>query len=184
MEKFAEYRDGQTKMAIYRYGNGKFYNHYDAENPGGVIAGGYATLEEAEHYLTLHRPHARKISQDQPKNLLDIYDLWSAACAGENDVLQAYYENGGEINRRYIMFGKTHSLIAGAYRNGNIDTVSLLQRYGETPEDHEREELKNLYFRLVMKAAENLVDYMRYHNKNLTKKQENLIDALAETMQI
>lgn len=31
----------------------------------------------------------------------------------------------------------THSLIAGAYRNGNFDTVDLLYKYGERPEAHE-----------------------------------------------
>ena len=117
------------------------------------------------------------------ENLMDIYDLWAAACAGENTMLENYYENGGEINRRYFKFGKSHSLIAGAYRNGNFETVELLQKYGEIPEEHEREELKGLYFQNVMRAAEKLVDYMRFHNKKLTKKQENLIDELAAAMQ-
>ena len=114
---------------------------------------------------------------------LTIDELWMAACSGDNTTLENYYDNGGEINRRYFKFGKSHSLIAGAYRNGNFETVELLQKYGEQPEDHERDELKELYYRAVMRAAENLVDYMRYHNKNLTKKQENLIDELAAAMQ-
>lgn len=118
------------------------------------------------------------------ENLMDIYDLWAAACAGENETLENYYENGGEINRRYFKFGINHSLIAGAYRNGNLDTVELLQKYGETPEEHERDELKELYYRAVMRAAENLIDYMRYHNKNLTKGQKYYIDELAAAMQI
>ncbi len=117
------------------------------------------------------------------ENLMEIYELWAAACAGENTTLENYYDNGGEINRRYFKFGINHSLIAGAYRNGNFETVELLQKYGEIPEEHEREELKGLYFQNVMRAAEKLVDYMRFHNKNLTKKQENLIDELAAAMQ-
>ncbi len=116
--------------------------------------------------------------------MLDMENLWIAACSGDNDELEKYYENGGEINRRYSKFGKSHSLIAGAYRNGNLDTVELLQKYGETPEEHERDELKELYYRAVMSVAEKLVNYMRYHNKNLTKKQEYLIDDLAAVMQI
>lgn len=114
---------------------------------------------------------------------LTIDELWMAACSGDNTTLENYYDNGGEINRRYFKFGKSHSLIAGAYRNGNFETVELLQKYGEQPEDHERDELKELYYRAVMRAAENLVNYMRFHNKNLTKKQENLIDELAAAMQ-
>lgn len=67
--------------------------------------------------------------------------LWEAACCGENDKLIKYYENGGEINRRWKAFGKSHSLIAGAYRNGNFDTVDLLYKYGECPEVHEMDEI-------------------------------------------
>lgn len=114
---------------------------------------------------------------------LTIDELWMAACSGDNTTLENYYDNGGEINRRYFKFGKSHSLIAGAYRNGNFETVELLQKYGEQPEEHERDELNGLYFQHVMSAAEKLIDYMRYHNKNLTKKQEEMIDALAAAMQ-
>lgn len=72
---------------------------------------------------------------------MDIEKLWESACCGENDKLKEYYENGGKINRRYRAFGKTHSLIAGAYRNGNLDTVDLLYKYGERPEAHEMDEI-------------------------------------------
>lgn len=114
---------------------------------------------------------------------LTIDELWMAACSGDNTTLENYYDNGGEINRRYFKFGKFHSLIAGAYRNGNFETVELLQNAGETTEEHERAELKELYYRAVMRAAENLIDYMRYHNKNLTKGQKYYIDELAAAMQ-
>lgn len=67
--------------------------------------------------------------------------LWETACCGENEKLKKYYESGGEINRRWKAFGKTHSLIAGAYRNGNLDTVDLLYKYGERPETHEMDEI-------------------------------------------
>ena len=185
MEKYAEYRDGENKHIIYYYPNGKFYNHYsvsviNGEECGSSIAGGYSSIAEAQKMMHKHRPQAQRIGTEN----LELYDLWIAACSGDNDELEKYYENGGEINRRYSKFGKSHSLIAGAYRNGNLDTVELLQKYGETPEEHERDELKELYYRAVMSAAEKLVNYMRYHNKNLTKKQEYLIDDLAAVMQI
>lgn len=101
--------------------------------------------------------------------------LWEAACCGENEKLKKYYESGGEINRRWKAFGKTHSLIAGAYRNGNLDTVDLLYKYGEHPEAHEMDEIgfipgyailiirtdrKREYIRFTAKTNA----YMIYHN--------------------
>ena len=72
---------------------------------------------------------------------MTITKLWEAACCGENETLKEYYQNGEKINRRYRAFGKFHSLIAGAYRNGNLDTVDLLYKYGERPESHEMDEI-------------------------------------------
>lgn len=69
MEKFAEYRDGNEKHIIYRYPNGKFYNHYrvfnhNGEETGECIAGGYRNLTEAEKMMAQHRPQARKIDSE------------------------------------------------------------------------------------------------------------------------
>lgn len=86
--------------------------------------------------------------------------LWESACCGENDKLKEYYENGGKINRRYRAFGKFHSLIAGAYRNGNLDTVDLLYKYGERPEAHEMDEIGYIpgYAILIIRTAVITVD--------------------------
>lgn len=75
MEKFAEYRDGNEKHVIYRYPNGKFYNHYsvfntefDGDTAFGIsIAGGFETLIEAENMMAKHRPMARKIDLEPSK---------------------------------------------------------------------------------------------------------------------
>lgn len=102
--------------------------------------------------------------------------LWYAACAGEIETLKAYYMNGGKIGRTYEKFGICHSLIAGAYRNGNFETVHYLLEVGEKPEIYETDvDLEALYMDDVIKAAENLVDYFKYHNKNTTKAQDGKI---------
>lgn len=73
-----------------------------------------------------------------------IYILWSAACSGEIDILKAYYENGGKVGREYFKFGIAHSLIAGALRNRNYETVDYLLSVGETVsgESEAREQLE------------------------------------------
>jgi len=111
--------------------------------------------------------------------------LWGAACSGEIETLKAYYMNGGKIGRTYEKFGICHSLIAGAYRNGNFETVRYLLDVGEKPEIHETDvDLKALYMDEVIRAAENLVDYFKYHNKNTTKKQDEKISDLEEALRL
>lgn len=112
-----------------------------------------------------------------------IENLWNWACSGEIDNLKQYYVNDGISNRRYFRFGKEHSLIAGALRNGNFETVDYLLSVGETVNgESEQQEMTAYYNNRVVKAAENLVDYYRYHNKNLTRKQYELFDDLAEIL--
>lgn len=112
--------------------------------------------------------------------------LWEAACSGEIETLKAYYENGGKIGRTWLKFGSYHSLVAGAWRNGNYEVVRYLLSMGEKPLDKEREEinLRALYLDDIITAAENVVDYFRYHNKNITKAQEWKIEELAEALQL
>lgn len=63
--------------------------------------------------------------------LTDIDTLWEYACSGNIEKLREYYENGGSINNRYIKFGESHSLIMGAFRNNQFDTVEYLISEGE-----------------------------------------------------
>ena len=113
---------------------------------------------------------------------MTIEKLWECACSGENEKLQEYYNNGGKINRRYKAFGKFHSLIAGAYRNGNIDTVMMLIDNGETIQAEEQNEinLSNIYMENLMLVIDDVIGYFDYHNKNLTKAQEWKLDELKE----
>lgn len=114
-----------------------------------------------------------------------IYEtLWNAVCSGDMDVLKAYFENGGERNRRYRRFGKSHSLIAGAFRNGNFETVSYLQSVGETVKENEKTEMRGFYMEDLIRAAKDLVDYFKYHNKNTTKAQDEKLEELDRALRM
>lgn len=121
------------------------------------------------------------MSNKQNKEI-SIDDLWLYACCGDIERLKKYYENGGEVNRRYYRFGIYHSLIAGAYRCSNYDVVRLLLDNGETIEEYEREEIdiRNLYIDEFLQTVDNVIGYFKYHNKNLNKEQENQLNKLEE----
>lgn len=72
----------------------------------------------------------------------------------------------------------------GALRNRNYDTVEYLLSKGETVTESEREELKKYYAEKLVDAAEKLTDYFSYHNKNLTCKQYELFDDLADIVKV
>ena len=72
---------------------------------------------------------------------ITLEKLWEAACSGDLETLKKYYDNGGEPNQRYYRFNTHHSLIAGAYRNKQMEVVRYLYEVGERPEDHEKEEV-------------------------------------------
>ena len=63
--------------------------------------------------------------------MTDINRLWEYACSGNIEELKKYYDNGGSINNRYFKFGEGHSLIMGAFRNNQFDTVEYLMSVGE-----------------------------------------------------
>lgn len=111
--------------------------------------------------------------------------LWCAACGGDIETLKAYYMNGGKLGRTYEKFGICHSLIAGAYRNGEFDTVRYLLSVGENLEEHETDiDLNILHLDSVIEAAENLVNYFKFHNKNTTKAQDGFIESLADALRL
>lgn len=75
--------------------------------------------------------------------------LWEYACCGDTDSLRIYYENGGETNRRYSAFGGEHSLIMGAYRNNQFETVEYMLSVGETVTQIEKNEF-NIELQKIM----------------------------------
>ena len=73
----------------------------------------------------------------------DINKLWEYACSGNTEKLKEYYENGGSINNRYFRFGESHSLIMGAVRNSQFDTVEYLMSVGEELTNKEFADVKS-----------------------------------------
>lgn len=110
---------------------------------------------------------------------ISICALWNAACSGDLNTLRSYYSGACKLNRRYHKFGSDHSLIAGAYRNNQIETVDFLLDMGETVMEHERTELKEVYYRSVVAAATRLVNYTKNINYNLSETQKGYIGDLA-----
>ena len=74
---------------------------------------------------------------------MDINKLWEYACSGNTEELKKYYDNGGSVNNRYFRFGESHSLIMGAFRNSQFDTVEYLMSVGEEPTNKEYNDIKN-----------------------------------------
>ena len=72
-----------------------------------------------------------------------MYDckLWEYACNGDIEKLKKYYSEHNETNRRYCRFNKEHSLIMGALRNNQFETVEYLINVGETITDEEKEQI-------------------------------------------
>ena len=85
----------------------------------------------------------------------DIEKLWGCACNGNNKELKKYFESGGVKNQRYHAFQKYHSLIAGAYRNRQYETVKYLLSIGETITEKECGEIQN-FIDIYMKGGNEL----------------------------
>ena len=72
----------------------------------------------------------------------DIKTLWEYACNGKINALKEYFKSENSIiNRRYKRLGASYSLIMGAFRNNQFDTVEYLISIGETITDEERKEI-------------------------------------------
>lgn len=71
-----------------------------------------------------------------------INKLWEYACSGNIKGLKRYYNKCPDgINKRYNRFNTEHSLIMGAFRNNQFETVEYLISVGETVTDKEKEEI-------------------------------------------
>ena len=74
---------------------------------------------------------------------MNIEKLWEAACCGDMETLKEYYEMGeGIIDIRYGKFRANHSLIMGAFRNSQFETVEYLLSVGESITYEERKEVQ------------------------------------------
>lgn len=90
------------------------------------------------------------------KSLTDINKLWEYACNGNVEKLKEYYTSGGSVNNRYSKFGEGHSLIMGAFRNNQFETVEYLMSEGERLSPKETAEIKTELrkFELMQKLLE------------------------------
>ena len=96
---------------------------------------------------------------------ITLEKLWEAACSGDLETLKKYYDNGGEPNQRYYRFNTHHSLIAGAYRNKQMEVVRYLYEVGERPEEHEKEEVKYFNFAIVIGRRNGTEDIIGFTEK-------------------
>lgn len=107
--------------------------------------------------------------------------LWELACTGETENLKNLFdEYDSMLNVRYELFGKSHSLIMGAYRNRCLDTVEMLITEGGTIEPNEIEEIisyiniqrlrimENLIFELIPAESERNIQKINELTKKLT----------------
>lgn len=68
--------------------------------------------------------------------------LWGAACSGDIKTLKRYYESKSSLkNIRYLKLGEEISLIMGAYRNNQWETIDYLISVGETVTEEEKEDM-------------------------------------------
>ena len=67
--------------------------------------------------------------------------LFGLACSGNIKALEDYWNGEGDLHVTYQKFGKEHSLIMGALRNNQFETVEYLINVGETITDEEKEQI-------------------------------------------
>lgn len=72
---------------------------------------------------------------------MDINELWTYACSGNIAKLKEYYNSPSKVlNQRFKASLGENSLIMGAFRNEQYETVEYLISVGETltPKEKER----------------------------------------------
>lgn len=138
LEVQALYESDDEFGSVVKAPNGKFFNYYskDALKHGYGSVGPFESFERAEETLFKHRPSMRAFS---------IEGAWEAVCSGDVDFIKMAYDNKLlTAPHSYKAFGKEHSFIMGALRNGQYDMVNILAGYGETIFEHEAAEYKGI----------------------------------------
>ena len=74
--------------------------------------------------------------------------LFGLACSGNIKALEDYWNGEGDLNVTYQKFGKEHSLIMGAFRNQQYDTVRWLKNHGCRLTHEEQDEINMEYMRI------------------------------------
>lgn len=76
---------------------------------------------------------------------METEKLFELACAGDTETLEELYQNGQRLDVTYKKFGEEHSLIMGAFRNWQWDTVHWLLKSGARLTPAEQEEINGRY---------------------------------------
>lgn len=71
--------------------------------------------------------------------------LFELACAGNTEALEELYRNGQSLDVSYEKFGEEHSLIMGAFRNRQWNTVRWLLDSGARLTPAEQAEINGRY---------------------------------------
>lgn len=71
--------------------------------------------------------------------------LFELACAGDTEALEELYRNGQCLDVAYEKFGEEHSLIMGAFRNQQWNTVRWLLDSGARLTPAEQAEINGRY---------------------------------------
>ncbi len=74
--------------------------------------------------------------------------LFGLACSGNIKALEDYWNGEDNLNVTYEKFGNKHSLIMGAFRNQQYDTVNWLKNHGCRLTDEEQSEINKEYLRV------------------------------------
>lgn len=74
--------------------------------------------------------------------------LFELSCSGNIKALEDYWNIEGSLNVAYEKFGKKHSLIMGAFRNRQYDTVRWLKNHNCRLTDEEQDEINMEYMRI------------------------------------
>lgn len=74
-------------------------------------------------------------------SITNTEQLFGLACSGNIEALEEYWNGEGDLNVTYSKFGKEHSLIMGAFRNQQYDTVRWLKNHGCKLTEEEQEEI-------------------------------------------
>ena len=74
--------------------------------------------------------------------------LFGLACGGNIKALEDYWNGEGDLNVTYRKFGKEHSLLMGAFRNQQYDTVRWLKNHGCRLTQDEQDEINLEYMRI------------------------------------
>lgn len=90
----------------------------------------------------------RKIGGITMLTTTNTEQLFGLACSGNIEALEDYWNKQGDLNVTYERFGNKHSLIMGAFRNQQYDTVTWLKNHGCRLTDEEQKEIDIEYMRI------------------------------------